>query len=255
MRFWLNNSQPVEISSVAERPELAGATVDVGAWPEFMRHNRVAQAYFWRSLDVFAEPCLVATNNAGTVIADAHAVRYASTRDHRDPLPDGGWEQMVGCAFADAEQGVAPDTACALNISVATDVQGQGLARLMLDSLRMAVGQLGLPTLVAPVRPTWKASEARTPMVEYAANVRDDGLPYDPWLRTHIRAGGEIIRLAPTSWVIAGSLTQWRGWTDLPFDADGISRQRAHWYRCTATPDTAWRSTSKTTSSANTSPS
>lgn len=110
MRFWLNNGDPVEISSVAERPKLARAQVDAGAWPEFMRHNRVAQVYFWRSLEVFPETCLVATNTAGTVIADAHAVRFASTREGRDRMPDGGWEQVVVWAFADAEQGITPDT-------------------------------------------------------------------------------------------------------------------------------------------------
>lgn len=73
-----------------------------------MRHNRVAEAHFWRSMEVFPETCLVASNTAGTVIADAHAVRYSSTREGRDPLPDGGWEQVVVWAFADAEQGVAP---------------------------------------------------------------------------------------------------------------------------------------------------
>jgi hypothetical protein len=58
-------------------------------------------------------------------------------------------------------------------------------------------------------------------MEEYAARVRADGLPYDPWLRTHVRVGGVIVGVAPTSWVITGTPADWRGWTGLAFDADG----------------------------------
>jgi hypothetical protein len=51
--------------------------------------------------------------------------------------------------------------------------------------------------------------------------VRSDGLPVDPWLRVHVRAGGKIIQVAPRSMVIAGTLAEWREWTELPFDRTG----------------------------------
>lgn len=221
MRVRLGDGRSVEITSVAERPELAGADVDVGGWPEFMRHNRVADAFFGRSVKVFPGTCLVATDESGAVIADAHAVQFSSHRAGREALPAGGWEQVVVWAFDDADRQAAPDTACALNISVAAAVQRQGLSRLMLDGLRAAAQRAGLTSLVAPVRPTWKAREAATPMADYARRTRGDDLPYDPWLRTHVRAGGEIVGIAPTSWLIAGSLPEWRAWTGLPFDVDG----------------------------------
>jgi hypothetical protein len=136
-------------------------------------------------------------------------------------LPAGGWEQAVVWAFTDAWREVVTDTACALSISVAAVVQGQGLARLMLQALREAVSRAGIATLVAPARPAGKAREPGTPMGRYAARVREDGLPDDPWLCTHVRVGGRLVGVAPTSWLIAGSLAQWRAWTGLPFDADG----------------------------------
>jgi GNAT superfamily N-acetyltransferase len=186
-----------------------------------MRHNRIADAYFWRATEVFADLCLVATAADGTVVADGHAVRFVSGDAGREQLPAGGWEQAVVWAFTDARREIVADTACALSISVAAVVQGQGLARLMLQALREAVSRAGIATLVAPARPAAKAHEPGTPMARYAARVREDGLPSDPWLRTHVRVGGRIVGVAPTSWLIAGSLAQWRAWTGLPFDADG----------------------------------
>lgn len=58
-------------------------------------------------------------------------------------------------------------------------------------------------------------------MDEYAFRSREDGLPHDPWLRTHVRAGGVIEAVAPTSMVVPGSLGQWREWTGQPFDTEG----------------------------------
>lgn len=58
-------------------------------------------------------------------------------------------------------------------------------------------------------------------MSEYAVRRRGDGLPEDPWLRTHVRAGAEVIGVASASWTIAGSLAEWRTWSGLPFDTDG----------------------------------
>lgn len=215
--YALRSGQTVEITTVAERPELAHADIDVGGWPEFMRHNRVSEAYFWQALETFPTTCLVATTSDGVVVGDAHAVQLTS----RDELPAGGWEQAVVWAFADARRGLEPDVACALNISVAEDLQSQGVAGHLLAALRDAAADRGLEYLHAPVRPSHKHLEPGTPMQEYANRTRSDSLPFDPWLRTHVRAGGEIVGLAPTSWVVAGTLAEWRQWTGLPFDQDG----------------------------------
>jgi GNAT superfamily N-acetyltransferase len=207
---------PVEITTVADRPELANADIDVRGWPEFMRHNRVSEAYFGQVPSAFPATCLIATEG-DRVVADAHAVQFA----RRSDFPPGGWEQAVVWAFTDVRRGVRPDTACALNISVAHDLQNQGIAALMLAALRQAVGDAGLDVLDAPVRPTHKHLEVGTSMAEYVARTRADGLPCDPWLRTHVRAGGETAGVAPASWVVAGSLGEWRSWTGLPFDRNG----------------------------------
>ena len=87
--------------------------------------------------------------------------------------------------------------------------------------MRSAAGRAGFADLVAPVRPSRKAEHPEVPMAEYVKWLRDDGLPYDPWLRVHVRAGGRIVRVCPASMVIPGSLAQWREWTGLPFDRSG----------------------------------
>jgi hypothetical protein len=46
-------------------------------------------------------------------------------------------------------------------------------------------------------------------------------LPYDPWQRVHVRAGGRIVRPAEAWMTIPGTVAQWREWTGLHFDPAG----------------------------------
>ena len=80
---------------------------------------------------------------------------------------------------------------------------------------------LGFEHLVAPVRPNGKHLQPDVSIEAYAALRRDDGLPVDPWLRVHVRAGGTVVGVSARAMTMAGSLDQWRSWTGLPFDTTG----------------------------------
>jgi hypothetical protein len=91
----------------------------------------------------------------------------------------------------------------------------------MLSAVRDRCRGLGFGSLFGPVRPSQKALEPTVPIGDYVAWRRPDGLPHDPWLRVHERLGGRIVKIAPTSMTITGTLAQWRAWTSLPFDTSG----------------------------------
>jgi hypothetical protein len=91
----------------------------------------------------------------------------------------------------------------------------------MLTALRDNARRLGFAELYAPLRPTDKHREPLTPFADYVARSRADGLPYDSWVRTHVRLGARILKVAPCSMVITGTLAQWREWTGLPFAESG----------------------------------
>lgn len=97
----------------------------------------------------------------------------------------------------------------------------RGLAGHTLAALRAATASTGLTELVCPLRPPDKATEPFTPMAEYAARTRDDGLPQDRWLRAHVRRGGRVVKIAPFAMVVVGTLDQWREWTGELFDTSG----------------------------------
>lgn len=213
----------LEITTLAERPELQGAMWQMlDTWDEFVTNDPIGWAYIGRIVGELPEYVLVATDPEGKVVARAFSVPLAMDVDGRRELPAGGWDQVMLWAFSDLRHGRKPDTVSAIEITVATGRQGRGISGRMLAAMRDNARRLGFDEVIAPVRPSAKKDEPQTLIDEYAYRTRaSDGLPHDPWLRVHVRAGGVLEKVAHTSMTVTGSLDQWRRWTGLPFDTTG----------------------------------
>jgi GNAT superfamily N-acetyltransferase len=217
------------VATLAERPDLRdrvfGSEIQT-AVPEFMRHDPTGGLYYGVGhLDRYLDFGLVAVDpdEPDRPVARAFAVPFAF-RDGtpgRDELPDGGWDEVIRWGHQDCVAGRRANSASALEIMVAPRLQGRGLAQLMLTAMRANTRRLGLADLYAPLRPTAKDSEPLTPFADYMARRRDDGLPHDPWVRIHVRAGAQIVKIAPRSCLVAGTIAEWRAWTGLTFERSG----------------------------------
>jgi GNAT superfamily N-acetyltransferase len=231
----MQSEQPsIEVTGLAfatfgQRPDLLGAVFGPelqSATPEFMRHDPVAALYYGDGrLDGYREFGLVAVDPAepDRPVARAFSVPFAF-RDGtkgREELPDGGWDAVICWADEDRRAGRPATAISALEIMVVPRLQRRGSSRLMLTALRDNARRLGFVDLYAPLRPTDKHREPLTPFAEYVARRREDGLPYDSWVRTHVRAGAQIVKVAPRSMVIVGTITEWSAWTGLGFTASG----------------------------------
>ncbi|TGZ09512.1 N-acetyltransferase [Streptomyces rhizosphaericola] len=215
--------EDLRITTLAERPELAQALDRMpDTWPEFVLEDVVGWANFPRIAAEFPEFVLVATGPDGSVAARAYSVPFELNAPGRGKLPVGGWDRVLLWAFSDLRRGRTPDTVSAIEITVATGHQGKGISGRMLAAMRENAGRHGFGEVVAPVRPSGKHLRPALPMAEYARLTRpEDGLPEDPWLRVHVRAGGVVDSVAPVSMTVSGTLEEWRSWTGLPFDTEG----------------------------------
>lgn len=213
----------LNITTLAERPELEAPMWGMkDLWPEFVMYDPVGWSHFGRIVAELPEYVLVATDPEGRLVARALSVPFQLRAEGRGELPATGWDQVLLWAFSDRRQGRTPDTVSAIEVTVDTSALGQGISAKMLDAMRDNARRHGFSEVVAPVRPNGKHLEAAASIHEYAFRTREsDGLPYDPWLRVHVRAGATIEAVAPASMTIGGSVEQWRAWTGLPFDTDG----------------------------------
>lgn len=206
--------------TIAERPDLDAAMRALpNPWPTFMLQDLVADFFYDQMPDRFPEYQLVALGPDDQVLARVNAVPYAWSGRDAD-LPTTGWDSALGMAFRPDMPGAA--TAVSLiEARMHPDAAGRGLSAALLVAARDNARDLGYDHLLAPIRPTRKHLEPHTPIADYVARTRDDGLPYDPWLRTHLRLGGRLVRICPSAMTIAGDLDEWRRWTGLPFAESG----------------------------------
>jgi GNAT superfamily N-acetyltransferase len=210
--------------TVAERPDLARLLDDFNPWPRFMHQDPVGSLYYADPVGMYPGFVQVAIDqdHPGRLVAKAYSVPFTWDEDPAVSLPADGWDGAILSAALDRLAGRRGNLISALEISVRKDLRGSGLSKVMLAAMRENAAALGFSSLVAPVRPSEKHLKPAMSIAEYASLRRPDGLPADAWLRTHVRAGGTIVGVAPRAMMMAGSVAEWREWTGLPFDTTGV---------------------------------
>lgn len=213
--------QKSQIVRLSDRPHLEDAMWELGRmWPEFMLHDKVGETYY-SNLEPWFDHVLLALVD-DEVVARAFRVDFAMGDELGRPgLPDDGWDGILLWAFLDRLADRPPTHTSAIEIAIHPEHRGHGIAPALIEAMGFDASAGGFDELFAPVRPSRKAEEPYTPMDEYVSRFRDDGLPSDPWLRTHARMGAEIVSVCPTAMTISGTLAEWRAWTGLPFDRSG----------------------------------
>jgi hypothetical protein len=186
-----------------------------------MLHDRVANQY-WDDLHMVFPACQFGLIEQSTerAVAAGNCLPLAWDRDLAD-LPEQGWDWALAQGFRDHAAGRKPDLLCALSISISPAERSKGLSAQMVSAMK-AIGQRqGLAALIAPVRPTLKHRYPLTPMERYMHWQTEAGLPFDPWLRVHLRLGARIVKVCPFSMRIQGTLAEWESWTGMRFPESG----------------------------------
>jgi GNAT superfamily N-acetyltransferase len=205
----------------AERPELWEETKAVSeeVWPEYNHHGDVLNRYWGRLFEDFPEFQFALCDEHDVVLAEGHTVPCAwdgTTRGLGD-----GIDAMIAGAFETREAKRRPTVLGALAAEVKPQFRGRGLADAVLDAMADLARDADLTHLIAPVRPSFKDRYPITPIERYVTWTRDNGEPFDPWIRVHVRRGARIVKPIPNSMRITGTVAEWEQWTGMPFPDDG----------------------------------
>jgi hypothetical protein len=213
----------LEFVTLAERPDLFPY---VTSFPddnvaEFLYQDPVSNALFVTLIERHPEFTVMALAPGSATPVGMTCTMPFTAASADGSLPPGGYDAVLLSAAADAVSGRRGSMVAALFAVVRPELRGTGISPRLMTAARDNSARLGYPTLVVPARPTRKHEHPHLSMYEYVAWTRPDGLPVDPWLRVHVRAGGEIVGVAPHSMTITGTLAEWRRWTGLPFTDSG----------------------------------
>jgi GNAT superfamily N-acetyltransferase len=205
----------------AERPGRLPHIASLGAriWPEFLYHEAVVERHFDRVIADYAEFQFYAWDDEREEVVGVGNAIPAAWDGDRASLPNGGLDAVLEARFAEGTP--TPTVLCALQILIAPECRGQGLSRRMIERMAEIGRDHGFDTLIAPVRPTLKERYPLTPIDRYVSWRRADGTHLDPWLRTHERLGADIVKVAPESVVVTGTVGEWEEWTGLALPESG----------------------------------
>jgi len=212
----------LKIVSARERPDLAERAAERAddVWPEYNKHGDVLNQYWGHLGEVFPDFQFVLYEEADDeLLAEGHSIPCAWVGTVAG-LPD-GIDGVIAEGFRLRELDEAPTTLSALAIVILPEHQNKGLSSVMVKAMAGIAAGHGFADLIAPVRPSWKERYPLTPIERYVRWTRDDGMPFDPWIRVHHRLGAEILRPAPQSLRITGTVAEWEEWTEMRFLESG----------------------------------
>ena len=211
----------VTVIRYAERPELwaDSEALSRAVWPEYNHHGDVLNRYWGSLFEAFPEFQFVLYHNHDGVLAEGHTVPCAWDGT-TEGLGD-GIDAMISGAFEARQADRRPTALGALAAEIKPQFQGRGLADRVLEGMAGLARDAGLSHLIAPVRPSLKERYPTIPIERYVTWTRENGEPFDPWIRTHVRRGAKIVKPIPHSMRITGTIAEWEQWTGMWFPDDG----------------------------------
>ena len=191
------------------------------AWPEFMLHDQVASELWHELLDRFPEYQLAlydTENKRVAAMGNSFPLRW---EDSLENLPEDGWDWVFVKAVKDHKQGLSSNYHCAIQAVIHPEYRGHGLSARIIEAVRAVSKAKDLQALIIPVRPSEKSKYPLTSIDDYIAWKNEEGLPFDAWIRVHVRLGGKIIKTCHESKTICGTCAEWEEWTGLKFPQSG----------------------------------
>ncbi len=191
------------------------------AWPEFMMHDNYIARYWGDIVSRYPEYQFVLIDNQNDKILGIGNSFPLVWNDKLDNLPDKGLDGALEKCHGDLERNTPPNLQCAFQIVVDKSLHGTGFSYEVVKAMIQIGRNMGLQTLVAPVRPNMKSRYPLTPIESYINWNDGQGHPFDGWMRVHTRLGGKIIRVCPESMLIEGTVAEWENWTEMKFPESG----------------------------------
>ena len=206
---------------MCDRPDLFDSAFKMNnsLWPDFVVNDSTSGdaqgdvGEFFPDYNLF----LLDGNNVVSLISAVPLYYDGSEED----LPDEGWDWALKKSVQDHKDGIKPNTLNLLEILINPEYQGKGVSTIATKTIFDIARNHGLSKNIVCIRPTKKALYPLIPMKEYQDWKSDDGLPFDNWIRFHMKHGGRRIKIAQKSMCISGTVPDWEKWTGQKFPGTG----------------------------------
>lgn len=201
-----------------ERPDMFEIQSGID-WPEFILHDPVSDRY-WESLFEKFPACQFALFDGEEMVGCANSIPLSMNRDAME-FNDRGWDWALEKGFEDLASEKAATVLCGLQIGINNCYKGKGISSLLIEEMRNIALLHQYKALILPIRPTLKHKYPLLDTNEYIRWKNKNGMPFDPWIRAHVKYGAEIVSVCEKAMYIPGTIAEWESWTGLSFQTSG----------------------------------
>jgi hypothetical protein len=188
-------------------------------FPAFITADHEVKKYIARVRTYFPHLDVMLVSEDGQPAATGWGVPVPWRDDSAD-LPS-SFADVLRVAVEAHESGATTNAFVICGGVVHPELTGTGTATELVRALVRTGLDAAMTRVIAPLRPTRKHLYPLTGIDQYASWVRDDGLPFDPWLRLHVREGARVVALAPTAQTMTGTVQEWEQWARMRLPASG----------------------------------
>jgi len=205
------------LESLADNPAILEVMEEMHkeAWPAYLNEGGDSVKYWQSHANVYDEYQFL-MKEADEYIALTGSLPCCWNGEV-DDLP-AGYDDVVKQALNKQE---SPNTLCVLSMIVSKEQAGRGISSIGFSKLKEFAKAKGFQHMIIPVRPTLKSQYPLISIEDYMNWTREDGLPFDPWLRIHIKNEATILKISHRSAVVSDTIEQWQQWTNLNFGCSG----------------------------------
>jgi hypothetical protein len=188
-------------------------------FPKFITADLAVKEYIGRVREYFPHLDVMLIDESDTPVATGWGVPISWLGDVAD-LPS-SFADVLRRAIEVHDSDVEANTFVICGAVVDPGRKGTGTATELIGALSSLGQAQGMTRVLAPLRSTRKHLYPLFTIEDYASWVRDDDLPFDPWLRLHVRMGARVISIAREAQTMTGTIQDWEEWTGMSLPASG----------------------------------
>jgi GNAT superfamily N-acetyltransferase len=207
--------EPEQIQSNAKQYALLCKST----WSPIIQASAVGYAYWENLFTHFPEYQLIYEDKNGEIIGFANTIPLYYDNEF-SCLPDTGWDWLIAKGHTDYESGRQPNLLGGLQIGVNPKHRSRGYSKILLAKAKALQQSKQLSRFILPIRPTMKYLHPEVNMEEYMF-WKEGGKIYDPWIRTHLKSGAQIIKVCPEAMRVEGKIEDWEKWSGIHFKKSG----------------------------------
>lgn len=211
-----------KVVSFKERPDLYDLQEEIcgKAFPTFLYYSETAINTWEKMIEYYKEYQLLLLHNDKIVcIFNCMPMNWNFSDEE---LPEEAFEWGLEKELKDFEAGKEINAALGVQIIIPKEYQGKGISSIAVAEIKAMCVKMGIRKLIIPIRPTLKSKYPINDIDNYINWKNEKGLPFDPWLRVHVKQKGKIIGTCTNAVEIRGTVEQWEKWTNMKFPESGM---------------------------------